>query len=183
LSTRERERGAVAVEFALVLPLFLLLVLGGIDWGFYFYCSQAAANAAREGARAGSIVRGTDLNPALACQGNGTDRGAIDTTNDYLQTTKLIPGNPDPVLRASDPRLRAYDCASGNGCCRTICVPAMTATSATPPLCGAGNAPAVELTVVYQFRYSSDSMSLTGFLPGALLPRTVQTTSTMRLEP
>ncbi len=49
------ERGAAAVEFALVLPPLLLLVLGTIDWGYYFYVREVVTNAAREGARAGSI--------------------------------------------------------------------------------------------------------------------------------
>ena len=49
------ERGAAAVEFALVLPLLLMLVLGGIDWGWYFFVREVAINAAREGARVGSV--------------------------------------------------------------------------------------------------------------------------------
>ena len=52
---RSRQRGAAAVEFALVLPLLLLLALGGVDWGWYFYLRGVVASAAREGARAGSI--------------------------------------------------------------------------------------------------------------------------------
>jgi Flp pilus assembly protein TadG len=47
--------GAAAVEFALVLPLLMLLVLGGLDWGYYFFVAQVTTNAAREGARAGSL--------------------------------------------------------------------------------------------------------------------------------
>ncbi|HEX9290756.1 MAG TPA: TadE family protein [Anaeromyxobacteraceae bacterium] len=52
---RGRERGAAVVEFALVLPLLLMLVLGAIDWGWYFYLREVVTNAAREGARAGSV--------------------------------------------------------------------------------------------------------------------------------
>ncbi len=52
---RNSERGAAAVEFALVLTPLLLLVLGTIDWGYYFYIREVVTNAAREGARAGSI--------------------------------------------------------------------------------------------------------------------------------
>jgi Flp pilus assembly protein TadG len=51
-----KEQGAAAVEFALVLPLFLLLVLGTIDFGYYFFVSEVVTNAAREGARAGSVI-------------------------------------------------------------------------------------------------------------------------------
>jgi Flp pilus assembly protein TadG len=43
------------VEFALVLPILMLLVMGAIDWGYYFYVDQVVTNAAREGARAGTI--------------------------------------------------------------------------------------------------------------------------------
>ncbi len=58
---RSRERGAAVVEFALVLPLLLMLVLGAIDWGWYFYTREVVTNAAREGARAGSVSAvGTD---------------------------------------------------------------------------------------------------------------------------
>jgi Flp pilus assembly protein TadG len=53
---RKRERGVAAVEFALILPVFLALVLGAIDFGYFFYVTEVVTNAAREGARAGSVV-------------------------------------------------------------------------------------------------------------------------------
>jgi Flp pilus assembly protein TadG len=40
----------------LILPLFLILVLGAIDWGWYFFIDQLVTNAAREGARAGTML-------------------------------------------------------------------------------------------------------------------------------
>ena len=49
--TRDDERGAVLIEFALVLPLLLLLLAGMFDVGFAFQRYQAVTNAAREGAR------------------------------------------------------------------------------------------------------------------------------------
>ena len=48
----QRERGAVVVEMALVLPLFLLIVAGVIDLGFLYWEKEVLTNAAREGARA-----------------------------------------------------------------------------------------------------------------------------------
>ncbi len=47
----ESERGAELVEFALVFPLLLLVVLGIIDFGFLFQRMEVVTNAAREGAR------------------------------------------------------------------------------------------------------------------------------------
>jgi Flp pilus assembly protein TadG len=53
---RDRQRGVAAVEFALVLPLLLTIVLGAIDWGWFFFIDQLVTNAAREGARAGTLL-------------------------------------------------------------------------------------------------------------------------------
>jgi len=43
-------RGQSLVEFALVLPLLLMLILGAIDFGRLFYTKIIITNAAREGA-------------------------------------------------------------------------------------------------------------------------------------
>jgi Flp pilus assembly protein TadG len=47
---RERSRGQTLVEFALVLPVFLLLTLGVVDGARIFSAYIAITNAAREGA-------------------------------------------------------------------------------------------------------------------------------------
>jgi Flp pilus assembly protein TadG len=56
LSARKRDRGVAAVEFAIVVNVFVWLVMGAIDFGYYFFVSEIVTNAAREGARAGSVV-------------------------------------------------------------------------------------------------------------------------------
>ncbi len=48
------ERGAAAVEFAIVAPLLFILVFGIIDFGFGFHAWNAIENSAREGARVGA---------------------------------------------------------------------------------------------------------------------------------
>lgn len=53
---RKPERGAAAVEFALVLPLLMVILLGTIDWGYFFFVEQLVTNASREGARTGSLT-------------------------------------------------------------------------------------------------------------------------------
>ena len=51
------ERGVAAAEFALLLPVFLLILFGIIEFGMIMYGREVVTNAAREGARAG-IVQG-----------------------------------------------------------------------------------------------------------------------------
>jgi Flp pilus assembly protein TadG len=45
------ERGAELIEFALVLPLLLFVIMGLVDFGFMFQRFEVVTNAAREGAR------------------------------------------------------------------------------------------------------------------------------------
>ena len=52
---RRRGRGQALVEFALVFPLLMLLVFALIDLGRVVYTHNAIAEAAREGARWGSV--------------------------------------------------------------------------------------------------------------------------------
>ena len=50
-----RDRGSVAVEFALLLPLLLLLVFGIIDFGRALNAQITLTQAAREGARLAAL--------------------------------------------------------------------------------------------------------------------------------
>ena len=51
------ENGIVSVEFALMFPIFLLLVFSAYELGIFLYDKQVITNAAREGARFGVIMR------------------------------------------------------------------------------------------------------------------------------
>ena len=53
---RRRTRGQALVEFALVLPVFLLLLCGVLDFGFMLFNQLTVGSAAREGARAAVII-------------------------------------------------------------------------------------------------------------------------------
>jgi len=50
---RNRQRGAAAVELAIILPCLVVLVFGMIEFGIMFYDKAVLTNASREGARAG----------------------------------------------------------------------------------------------------------------------------------
>lgn len=52
-----RSEGAAAVEFAIVLNLLLLLIMGMIDFGHAWFMKQIIINASREGARYGVVYQ------------------------------------------------------------------------------------------------------------------------------
>lgn len=86
---RRSERGAAAVEFALVVPLLLLLVFGIISYGVMLTVRQSVSQAAAEGARAAAVTlieakRTTEANKAInsalsannvTCDGSTLKRG------------------------------------------------------------------------------------------------------------
>lgn len=53
---QQRERGAVAVEFALLVPVLVLLILGIMEFGRAYNAQVALTNAAREGVRVMAIT-------------------------------------------------------------------------------------------------------------------------------
>lgn len=59
------ERGAEVIEFAIILPLLLLIIFGIVDFGFLFQRYVVMTNAAMEGARV-RVLPGYDDNDAIA---------------------------------------------------------------------------------------------------------------------
>ena len=61
-------RGQSAVELAFAIPVFVLLLLAGADFGRIFYMSIEVNNAARAGAQYGSqtVITAADLNGMIA---------------------------------------------------------------------------------------------------------------------
>ena len=51
------EKGIAAIEFALVLPVLIMLVFGIIEFSLLLYNKQVITNASREGARFGIVSR------------------------------------------------------------------------------------------------------------------------------
>lgn len=79
------EQGVAAAEFALVLPVLLLLLFGTIEFGMMMYGREVVTNAAREGARAGIV-----LGPGKP--GEGAVRNIA---NGYLTGTGINPAHVD----------------------------------------------------------------------------------------
>jgi len=98
------EKGAAAVEFAIILPLLVLIVFGTIEFSLMMFNKQVITNAAREGARAAIIWKSPRLNDDQVravvnqyCSQNlitfGEDSGPeIDICPDYESST-ICPRN------------------------------------------------------------------------------------------
>ena len=93
------DRGAAAVEFALVSTLLILMVLGIITFGFAMFRRQSALHAAREGARLAAV--GVDdcaaFRAEVAERGTGADIVAGDITLAYTDVNGGGPGLGDEV--------------------------------------------------------------------------------------
>jgi hypothetical protein len=78
------QRGAAVVEFALILPILLLLLVGTIDASLALYDKAVITNASREGARAGIVARSPSL----------TDAQIQQVVQNYLQGALVSLGSP-----------------------------------------------------------------------------------------
>lgn len=84
INQTKKNHGAALVEFAIVLPLLLLLVVGMIEFGLLFYNKQVLTNSSREGARA-AIARVENISDIVDdyCQGrliSFSSSNAVSTT-------------------------------------------------------------------------------------------------------
>ncbi|OGT37335.1 MAG: hypothetical protein A3F12_06145 [Gammaproteobacteria bacterium RIFCSPHIGHO2_12_FULL_38_14] len=51
MSMKIKEKGATVIEFAILLPVFIMLIMGAIEIGWALYVQHALVDAARVGAR------------------------------------------------------------------------------------------------------------------------------------
>lgn len=58
------ESGQSVVEFAILLPVLLMMLLGMMEWGFVLWTKTTFTNAAREGAREAVVIRDWGTNYA-----------------------------------------------------------------------------------------------------------------------
>ncbi|MCI0346780.1 MAG: pilus assembly protein [Chloroflexi bacterium] len=163
------ERGQGLLEFALILPIFIVAMLGMIDVGRAIWANNAVANAAREAARFAAVHGGSKSNtcpvgppaekteiptPSSSCPYPSPSRQSIYDT----ATSFLIAGGSNVVIVA----------CYGSGCSGD------TDVCTGVPLTCATNARGTPVTV----KVSSEVPMIMGTLLG-LNPISVSATSTM----
>ncbi|NQV05335.1 pilus assembly protein [bacterium] len=88
-----REEGAALVEFALILPIFIIVVFGIIGFGRAYQTKIAVTHAAREGVRELAVSRDTGLAATVAVGAADTlDPGSV-----AVSTSSCEPGSPASV--------------------------------------------------------------------------------------
>jgi hypothetical protein len=84
-------RGAIAVEFALIMPILLLFLLGIVQFGSAFFIQNSMLNTARELARRLATEQVTVADAANWA----IDRLPALSTNYDIDVTPPVPGDPD----------------------------------------------------------------------------------------
>ena len=101
--TIKNQKGASAVEFAIILPLLLVLLFGIVEFSILFYNKAMITNASREGARAGIVFASDRLSEA--------EIKAV--VNNYA-ATHLINFDPSQVLDMDNPPPKHTDSVIGD---------------------------------------------------------------------
>jgi len=83
-------RGAAAAEMALVTPLLLVILIGSVELGSYFYNEHILAKAVRDGAR---YAARQNFSHYDAC--SGTPTGTVEAETEALVRTSLLAGGSD----------------------------------------------------------------------------------------
>lgn len=92
-----RERGAVAVEMALLLPVLILLLFGIMEFGRAFNAQVTLTSAAREGVRVMAISKDPASARSSTKTAAGTLRPELTDTNIAISVPGATTGNPCPT--------------------------------------------------------------------------------------
>lgn len=150
------ERGQSLAEIAILLPIFLILVFGIIDFGMGLRAYIQVAQATREGARFGLLGNQPG---AFSAGGSGDCNGSADSTV-VGKVCSTIDG-----LDLTDLQTVTVTCPDGG----------------TPP-CASGDT--IQVRAEYNYHYITPVRSIVNFFSGGSLSDTitVSATSTMRAE-
>lgn len=96
-SCRKKRLGVAAVEFAVVAPLFFLLLLGMIEIGRMVMVQQVITNASREGARIGVLDGTTTTDVINAVEEHLTSGGIRNATVTITPDPPSQAGYDEPV--------------------------------------------------------------------------------------
>lgn len=111
-------RGSQIVELAVTLPLLVVFVVGIFDFGSAFEIKLKVANAAREGARIGSIQPSRDLSNSATtgCQAPASICAVRDAVSYYLKAAKVNDCGLSTANNPGPPTGLAWTFTASGGC-------------------------------------------------------------------
>jgi Flp pilus assembly protein TadG len=97
-----RESGQTLVEFALVLPIILILLIGVVEFGIAWENDIEVTDAAREGSRA-AVIQRINGQTAMVNAGTAAARGSASDLNQSKLTVSVTSGDGswnqgDPIV-------------------------------------------------------------------------------------
>ena len=197
----KRQRGQALVEFTVVVPVFMFLLLGMMEFGFAFSDRLTLGNATREGARVGaSLVTGS----TTTCTGDpaGVDTSIVASMQFILKSggsdVDLSHINSIRIFKASSTgtQVGGYvntwtyttgagpDADSGPGVERLDFSPSSTGWTACSRDNGSGNPDSIGVSINYQYQLRTPLAavaSLLGFSQGSSI--NIVDTTVMSLNP
>lgn len=155
---QDSQRGATAMEFALVLPVFFLLFYGILTYGLIFLMRLGLQHAAEDGARAALRYPGTDCTVESPCDPDERLRAAFNARllaayTQARQQSQWMDGRADlNPLRISS-RICPIGVACGVADAGVLACEGPDCDTGVPPPCGVSQAAAcqVVVTVIYDY--------------------------------
>lgn len=155
------QRGAHAMEYALVFPVFFALLYGTILYGMVFTTRLSLQHASEEGARA-----------ALRYQTPAA--GFTQLQLRIAEATRIAATQTAWLNGFQAPQICAYVCLAGIPCPAAAAVPPATCSTQTAPACGEDLSTSCQIVVTVTYPYSTRPIipGLPGF--GVLVPTSLQ---------
>ena len=172
--------GAEILEFAISLPLLIVVVVGVFDFGSAFTVKQKVGNTALEGARVASNQPTTDLSSAGACSAPPSICSVRDVVDSNLVASKLNDcGLATATATAGTPLTWTF--TTNTGCAGTLTLTIergyiYTATLPNPPFQANYTIEATRVTLSYPYKWQFNRV-IPLVAPGANYPATSQINS------
>lgn len=130
------ERGAVAVEFALILPILVMLLMGIVTGGVTYSRAVGLTNAVREGARFAATTSSSSgtwaADTISRVRGTQFDDGGTQATSSTSVCVDLVKGgSPNTEVQST--------CSIGSSNAPALTMPALTDFPAVPSGVSAGS--------------------------------------------
>jgi Flp pilus assembly protein TadG len=106
-----RQKGAQAVEFALILPFFILIIFAVLDFGILVYNKAIITNASREAVRSATVLTAASWSTStiaqVACNYSGNTLISVAASGGTRTST--CTGSEDPVITVTPATAPAFN--------------------------------------------------------------------------